>query len=531
MKRTDIEIESAIYPEMGQYKDGFGRKNEEVLLDILQRNRDTEFGRSHGFGAITDEKQYREKVSVSGYSAYRDMIRRMREGEKNILTADPVYCYLKTSGSTEAGKVFPITVEALKRYGDTMDRYMAHRAGNGKRFFLSLLFGDTDHRCRPEETMIFTSACYRYMYEQGRLDMTRMAGGKELLFYKDSCDYLYVKLWLAFAEPDIVSMETVYMYDFLLFFQYMEDHYAEVLADMEAGNVPEDRGLPESIRQALSGLTVSKDRIETIRRECEKGFQNIVPRLWEKMQLVSGIGSKAFQVEEISVLKYIGALPVWHYIYAASECLMGVPVAENSYDYVLFPRGAYFEFRETEKGREEENRILSAAELVVGRSYEPILTTYSGLYRYGMGDVLKLTGFYGDLPIFCFRHRRNLVLNIAGEKLDMEILDRAVRYWSRDRKRPVWQYFFSEDYHSVPACYRGVIALDHDAGDLEPGEETAYLDKLLRRLCTDYDELRDLGSIAMPDLAFVDKAEFMGYLSIRKSTEGQTKPQHIFREK
>ena len=531
MKPTDDKFNPSVYPELELYKGDFGRKNEKVLLEILRRNGSTEVGLAHGFPTIENEEQYRDRVPVSGYKAYRDPVRRMREGEKDILTADPVYCYLKTSGSTEAGKVFPITVETLKRYGDVLDRYMARVAegDTGKRFFLSLLFADTETPCRPEETMIFTSACYRYLYEQGMLDTTRITGGRELLFHTDAGDYLYAKLWLAFADPDIISMETVYLYDFLLFFQYMEDHYAEVLSDMEAGSVPEDKGLTETVRRVLTELPVSQDRIREIRQECEKGFQDIVPRLWKKMRLISGIGSKAFQVEEISVHKYIGDLPVWHFIYAASECLMGVPVAEDSYDYVLYPGIAYYEFREAENGN-GGGRILPAAELTVGRSYEPILTTFSGLYRYGMGDVLKLTGYYGELPVFRFQHRRNLVLNIAGEKLDMEILDRAVRYWSRDRKQPVWQYFFSEDYQTMPARYQGVIALDRAQGEPETEEETAYMDRLLRMLCKDYDELRNLGSIAEPDLSFVDKADFMRHLSIRKKAGGQTKPQHIFKK-
>ena len=532
MKYTDLNAEinneSQIYPEPERFREDFASKNEAVLRDILRRNAATEFGEAHGFSRIETKEQYRESVPVSVYSDYRNLVQRMRNGEKALITADPVYCYLETSGSTEAGKLFPITTEALRIYGDVMDRYPAMQSADeaGRRFFLSFLVADTDRKCREEDVMLFTSAYYRFLFEQGNLDIGKISGGRYLNFFPKPCDYLYVKLWLAFADAELTSMESVYLYDFLIFFQYMEDHYLDVLSDMEAGRIPEEKDFPEAVRKALLELPVSEERIRGVHTECEKGFLNIVQRLWKKVRLISGIGSKAFQVEEISIRKYIGELPVWHYIYAASECVMGVPVEPDSYDYVLYPGTAYYEFREADV---DDGRILEASELTVGGSYEPILTTFSGLYRYSMGDVLKLKGFYGELPVFRFLHRRNLVMNIAGEKLDMEILDRTVRYWARERKIPVWQYFFCEDYQSVPARYHGVIA--PDTGDLSVDEEVEakHFDRLLRLLSRDYDELRDLGSISEAELSFVDKSTFMQISAGRRQMSGQTKPQHIWR--
>ena len=527
--KADIKNESALYPELDLYRESFREKNESVLLEILRRNRTTEFGSLHGFSDIKNEAQYKTAVPVSVYSDYREMIRRMRNGAKDIITADPVYCCLETSGSTEAGKLFPITTKALEIYGDVMDRYLAGRSKKeeGKRFFLSFLVADTDKKCREEDVMLFTSSYYRYLYEQGILNVEKISGGRYLNFFPNACDYLYAKLWIAFADENISSMESVYLYDFLIFFQYMEDHYDEVLSDMEAGRIPSEKGFSEVERKALLDLSVSEERLRAVRRECGKGFLNIVERLWNNVGIISGIGSKAFQVEEISIRKYIGELPVWHYIYAASECVMGVPVKQDSYDYILYPGTAYYEFRE-----ENTDRILGGSELVTGQVYEPIITTFSGLYRYAMGDVLKVTGFYGELPVFRFLHRKNLVMNIAGEKLDMELLDRAVRYWARDRKTPVWQYFFCEDYKVVPAGYHGVIAPEDEKMSpwtLDEEEEARHFDHLLCLLSRDYDELRNLGSISRVELSFVDKSTFMKISSRRPSMSGQTKPQHIWR--
>ena len=98
--------------------------------------------------------------------------RRMAEGEEGLITSGEVYCFLETSGSTEEGKKIPITVDSLKRYGDVMDRYLriSTEEEEGKRFFLSYLGTDLRQPLDPKDTLIFTSAYYRYLAEQGLFD-------------------------------------------------------------------------------------------------------------------------------------------------------------------------------------------------------------------------------------------------------------------------------------------------------------------------------------------------------------------------
>lgn len=39
------------------------------------------------------------------------------------------------------------------------------------------------------------------------------------------------------------------------------------------------------------------------------------------------------------------------------------------------------------------------------QQYEVVLTTPMGLYRYRTGDVIKITGFYHQCPVYEFQHR------------------------------------------------------------------------------------------------------------------------------
>ncbi|MCR5746792.1 MAG: GH3 auxin-responsive promoter family protein [Lachnospiraceae bacterium] len=520
---------SDIYVELKTNKESFPEVNRRVLKQLLEDNKDTEIGKRYGFSDIKDEKQYRDKVPISLYKDYAGYIRRMKNGETGLTTAYDLYCMLATSGSTDEGKLIPITSKALGTYGDIMDRYLQElvKDQGGKRLFISFLQTDLSQMPKMSDTMLFTASYYRFLYENDLLDIEDFAGEKVLNFFPKPCDFLYVKLWTAFAYEDLTSIESVYLYDFLVFFQYLEEHYDTILKDMESGKVSSDVRIPKEVKDKLESLDISSGRIEKIRSECSKGFDNIVERLWKSVKVVSGIGSKAFQTDEISIRKYIGNISVWHYIYAASEAVMAVPVGTDSYDYAICPGNAYYEFY-----CEDEDRMYDPEELKEGDCYELLLTTFSGLYRYATGDILKVMGFYGKIPVLRFVRRRNLVLNLAGEKTAMDVLDRAMRRLASEMDSLVWQYYFYEDYSRMPACYHGVIAMDDETNDnVGKRDYSKIFDGILMELSRDYYELRNLGSVATSKIEFVHKDDFMTSKEKRLGTAGQPKPQHIWRTK
>jgi auxin responsive GH3 family protein len=61
-----------------------------------------------------------------------------------------------------------------------------------------------------------------------------------------------------------------------------------------------------------------------------------------------------------------------------------------------------------------------------GREYELVVTTYGGLYRYRVGDVLLVAGFHNAAPEFQFLRRRNVLLSVDVERTDEAELQRAV---------------------------------------------------------------------------------------------------------
>lgn len=61
-------------------------------------------------------------------------------------------------------------------------------------------------------------------------------------------------------------------------------------------------------------------------------------------------------------------------------------------------------------------QTLFGEEVEAGRLYELVVTTLSGLYRYRIGDVVKVNRFHNDCPVVEFQYRQGQLLNMRSEK-------------------------------------------------------------------------------------------------------------------
>ena len=77
----------------------------------------------------------------------------------------------------------------------------------------------------------------------------------------------------------------------------------------------------------------------------------------------------------------------------------------------------FFEFVEREQWDRGEPEFLTLDCLRKGRDYYIIVTTPSGLYRYFINDLVRVTGFLHAMPLLKFLQKGKGVTNITGEKL------------------------------------------------------------------------------------------------------------------
>ena len=103
-----------------------GEAQHRKLLEITSRNRDTEYGREHGFADIRGFGEWRKRVPVVTYEDIRARVERVTRGEKNVLTAEDPVMFAQTSGTTGQPKYIPITPTCRRAYAGPLRAWLYH---------------------------------------------------------------------------------------------------------------------------------------------------------------------------------------------------------------------------------------------------------------------------------------------------------------------------------------------------------------------------------------------------------------------
>lgn len=483
------------------------KKNRENLFKILRDNRNTEYGKTYGFSEIRSEEDYRRYVPLTEYSAYENM------GQKpELYTVYPVSCTLVTSGTTGVQKEFCITEEALQRYGSYIYEmlYELSQGPWGPHLHMSVFRSDTDGK------NLLSAVYYRYLADNRAFDCDVFVGGKELLFSDNIKNVPYVKAWLALSCPNLVSIQAIFLYDILLLFGYLEENWKQLLSDMKNGEV---RGCPEKgVRERLLALSPSQERIQELEHIFSEGFEEPVARkIWKGLRFISGIGGKLYQFQGDALKHYTGDVPVSYFAYASSECMAGVAAELNRAEYALLPESGYYEFLN------KEGNVVSPGCVRKGEIYELVVTTFSGLYRYQTGDLIKPVAFLDETPVFEVMGRRNQVSDIAGEKLSGAVVQEAVSAWAEEQRLRISDFVLGVDVRTLPYRYCLFVETIEQAGTWQ----TFCFDRKLRDFSPDYDDVRNLGMLGFPEVYRV-KAGVLMEEFFRKTGENVHRKPHIF---
>lgn len=446
--------------------------NLDNLKKILRDNKDTEYGRGLCFADISSEEDYRGRVPVTRYEDYNGLCAR------NRYTVYPVRYTLASSGSTGKRKVFPLTEEALDRYGDYIYS-MPYRFFGGKS-------GPHIHtsvfRLRENGDNLLSSAYFGELRDRGYFDPSAYVGGEELLFSEDITDVFYVKSWLMLCCPELVSIQSIFLYDVLLIMSYIEENWRSLLKDMQEKRVGAD--LKQDIKERLLACLPEPSVLERTEKVLSSGFETpILPRLFRGLRFISGIGGKSMEFQTNALKRYSGTISLNFFAYASSECMMGIAICPEKDEYALLPYSAYYEFLDKDEKCVQMDKLLS------GECYELVITTFGGLYRYRTGDIIKIVRFVGETPVFEILGRKQTI-NIAGEKLNAELVEETLVSWA-ERFRVNFSDFALGAEHTVPGRYWLFVEM---VGELPCGAGAA-VDKMLAEASEDYMEIRRLGML------------------------------------
>ena len=87
----------------------------EVLQDLITSAQYTEFGKKYHFSKLFNVRDFKHSVPIHEYDDIKPYIKRIMDGEQNILWNTPVSWFAKSSGTTsDKSKFIPVTDESLQ---------------------------------------------------------------------------------------------------------------------------------------------------------------------------------------------------------------------------------------------------------------------------------------------------------------------------------------------------------------------------------------------------------------------------------
>ncbi|TVU50749.1 hypothetical protein EJB05_02138, partial [Eragrostis curvula] len=277
---------------------------------------------------------------------------------------------------------------------------------------------------------------------------------------EDTFQSMYAQMLCGLCRRrDVVRIGTVFAPGLLRAVRFLQMNWEQL------AGVLNPRVTDQSVHESVADiLRPDPDLAQFIRAEWSKGdWAGIITRIWPNAKCVETVvtGSMAQYVPTLNY--YSGGLPVISTAYASSECFFGFnlnPLCDPSeVSYTFMPNMAYFEFLPVDGNGDtsHEADLVELARVEVGREYELVVTTYSGLNRYRIGDILRVTGFHNAAPQFSIVGRQNVLLSIEFDKTDEAELQRAVERASSALLRPhgvvVLDYTSRACTESIPGHY------------------------------------------------------------------------------
>ncbi|RCV42419.1 hypothetical protein SETIT_9G215200v2 [Setaria italica] len=394
---------------------------ERVLEEILTSNADAEYlAKQCGLAGATDRATFRAKVPMVTYEDLRPYIRRIVYGDRSPILSGPghpISELLASSGTSGGGepKLIPTVEDELDRrallHGLVMPVMSRHvpLLDEGSGFYFYFVKSETKTPgglpARTVMTSFFRSDHFKKLPYDPRRKYTSPAAA---VLCEDTSQGMYAQMLCGLCH----------------------------------------RGSVRRIGTAVAGIP---ELARFIRAECSGDrWAGIIPRIWPNTKCLHAIATGSMRQYVPTLNFYSGGLPIVSTIYGASECYIGLnlrPMCDPSeVSYTIMPNMAYFEFLPLDDDdgggdaaapSQRSRQLVELARVEAGREYEPVVTTYAGLCRYRLGEVLLATGFHNAAPEFRFVRRAGVLLSLNSiDKTDEAELQRAVNCASALLLRP-----------------------------------------------------------------------------------------------
>lgn len=405
------------------------KAQELVLRDILSISKDTEYGKKYHFQEIlnfSNERSlgdyYEELVPVNQYEDIRPYIEKHKSGQENILFPGKPKFYDTTTSSANEIKWIPITE---KYYNDVYTRMSptwlySFFAINRHIFEGAILFNlpKSTEGVLPDGTPYGSLAAISQS-ESPSFIKAMFSSTPEVFLIEDYKARYYAIMRIG-IEQNVHIIASGSPSALSQMINNADEFLDEYIKDIEHGTLSELVHIPEDTRAIIQSYLKPNPKRALVLSKLKKKYGRLLPKhYWPNLQVLNvwKSGNSAVQLKKIK-----GAFPetclFTEFGFFMPECRPGIILDPNSDSTVIFPHKNYFEFVREKDLDLLKPKFFRLHELRIGQRYSIFVTTYSGLYRYNMNDLVEVRGFYEQTPKVSFVKKTNGIVSILGENLN-----------------------------------------------------------------------------------------------------------------
>ncbi len=419
----------------------------EVLKKLIERARDTEYGRKHLFNNVNSYEDFISNVSVNTYEELKGDIDRMRHGEENVLWRGQVKWYAKSSGTTnDKSKFIPVSQDGLNHI---------HYQGGKDVVALYLMM----------------NPC------------SKMFDGKGLILGGSHSPNYNVANSLV-GDLSAILIENINPLANLI---RVPKKQTALLSDFD---IKRDRIARECMNLNITNISgVPSWMLSVLVRVMEISGKKHLEDVWPNLEVFfhGGIAFTPYR----SQYEQLITSPGMHYMetYNASEGFFGIQ--NDTIDksmLLMLDYDVFYEFIPMDEFDNDNPTIVPLEGIEVGKNYAMLITTSCGLWRYMIGDTVSFTS--KNPYKFVITGRTKYFINAFGEELIMDNAENGLDYACKITGAEVSEYTAAPVYMDSKAKCRHQWLIEFAKEPADINQFATILDKKLQELNSDYEAKR-----------------------------------------
>ena len=338
------------YRQLEKYGDHVAELQDKTLTKLISKAAQTEWGKKYDYSSIKGYEDFSNRLPVQTYENIKSYVKRMRNGEQNLLWPSEIIWFAKSSGTTnDKSKFIPVSKEYIHdtHFQGGIDSVALYLHMNPKSRFFSgkglILGGSHEQNLASNHSLVGDLSAI--------LIENLMPAGK----------------YLRVPDKKIALMD------------HFESKMEAIANTTIHTNVTNISGVPSWM-------------LVLIKHILEKTGKDTLDEVWPNLEVFfhGGVAFTPYRHQYEELIKS----PNMHYVetYNASEGFFAIQSNLNDPALLLMiDYGIFYEFIPMEEVGKPDPHIYQLQDVEIGKNYAIVISNSAGLWRYMVGDTVKFT--------------------------------------------------------------------------------------------------------------------------------------------